>query len=232
MKTVQKKPLVLLTGLAITAALGASIYFATASAPATSTMTASQADLLALARFNDYQTGVTAIDAAIPISGRNYELDGRVDWRSHLGYATLTGDDAVLLQWTANGIAVHGSWTGPLPAKPPADGWTTRQWQQGADLDTALQLILDLSSDRPENAQLVRQSGASVLRRDMIGGQSVTVFAGPPEAGSATAHTRYWISDTGTLRRFEALIDGSSTWTRVDLATGPAAPIPHIPGMQ
>ena len=61
--------------------------------------------------------------------------------------------------------------------------------------------------------------------------EAVTVFAGPPDTATGSAHTRYWVSGTGTLRRFEALVDGSTTWTRVDLAPGQAPSIPHIPGM-
>ena len=200
-------------------------------------MTSSQADLLSLARFNDYQNGVSAISATIPVSGQDFRLVGRVDWHNHLGYAILSepqqvGGGTELLQWTPNGIAVRGTWSGPLPAQPPADGWTLRPWQQGADLDTALQLILDLASDRPENAQLLQQSGAEVLRHDSVSGTPVTVFAGPPESSGGAAHTNYWIADDGTLRRFEAQVNDSNTWTEVDIAPGSAPAVPHIPGMQ
>lgn len=199
-------------------------------------MTSSQADLLALARFDDYQNGVGAMDATIPVSGLDFRLVGRVDWHGHLGYATLTaprqgGGGTELLQWTPEGIAVRGTWTGPLPAQPPADGWTVRAWQPGADLDTALQLVLSLASDRPENAQLLQQSGAEVLRSDSVAGTPVTVFAGPPEAAGEAPHTRYWTAADGTLRRFEAQIDGSTAWTEVDIASGSAPAVPHIPGM-
>ena len=222
----------------VAAGLGVATWFTTSPGPGqNSAMTSAQADLLALARFDDYQNGVSAIDAAIPISGQEFTLAGRVDWRDHLGYATLTsaqqGGGTELLQWTPNGIAVRGSWSGPLPATPPAAGWDVRAWQQGADLDSALQLILDLGADRPENAQLLQQGGAGVLRTDSVGGVPVTVFSGPPGApGGSNSHTRYWIADDGTLRRFEALIDGSTTWTEVNIAPGTAQPVPHIPGMQ
>ncbi|HWG24839.1 hypothetical protein [Actinospica sp.] len=233
-----KRTIAIAGSLVIAAALGAALCLTTLpdQDPA-SALTASQADLLAGARLDDYQNGVTAIDATIPVSGQDFRLDGRVDWKAHLGYATLAaqpgqGGGTELLQWTPNGIAVRGSWSGLPPATPPADGWMVRRWQRGADLDTALQLILDLGSDRPESARLLQRSGASVLRRDSIGNGPVTVFAGPPEAPTGAAHTRYWVSDAGTLRRFEALVDGSTTWARVDLAPGSAAPVPHIPAAQ
>jgi hypothetical protein len=220
-------------------ALGAAFRLTTSSDPdQTSAMTAAQADLLASARFNDYRSGASAIDAAIPVSGQEFTLVGRVDWQDRIGYATLTaaqrqGGGTELLQWTRDGIAVHGNWSGPLPATPPADGWEVRAWQPGADLDRALRLILHLGADHPENAQLLQQGGASVLRNDTIGGEHVTVFAGPPATARGTdSHTRYWIADNGTLRRFEALIDGSTNWAEVDIAPGPAPAVPHIPGMQ
>lgn len=225
-----KKKTAVLAAIALTgtAAIAAAFYFA-AGPDRSPAMTASQADLLALARFDDYQNGVSAIDAVIPVSGQDFRLDGRVDWRSHLGYATLAasrpGVGSELLQWSPNGIAVRGGQSGPPPATLTADGWMLRPWQPGADLDTVLQLVLDLGADRPENAQLLQQSGAGVLRRDSVGGRAVTVFA-------ATPHTRYWIADDGTLRRFEAQVDGSSAWTRVDIAPGSAPAVPHIPGMR
>jgi hypothetical protein len=237
-----KKLAIDLLGAGVAVGLGAAVWFTTSPASGTdqnssSAMTSAQADLLALARFHDYQNDVSAIDAEIPVSGQEFALAGRVDWQNRLGYATLApaqqGGGTELLQWTPNGIAVRGNWTGQLPATPPADGWTVRAWQQGADLDSALQLILDLGADRPENAQSLRQSGASVLRDTSLGGQHVTVFAGPPETqGGTDSHTRYWIADDGTLRRFEARIDGSTTWTEVDIAPGPAPAVPQIPGMQ
>jgi hypothetical protein len=227
-----KKKLAIAAAALIAAALATAPYLSAAPDQPTA-MTASEANLLALARFSDYQNGVTAIDATIPVSGQDFRLDGRVDWRNHLGYATLAApiasEGTELLQWSPSGIAVRGNWTGPLPKVLSADGWMVRAWQPGADLDTALQLILDLGTDRPENAQQLKQSGASVLRRDHIGSASVTVFTGPPGGAS---HTRYWVADDGTLRRFEALINTSTTWTSVELTPGPASAIPHIPGMQ
>jgi hypothetical protein len=232
----QPRVVVIAAALVTAATLGGAGYFLTVRDQGpVSELTASQAGALAGARFNDYRNGVTAIDAVIPVSGRDFHLDGRVDWHAGIGYATFTAvqpsDGTDLLQWTPNGIAVRGSWTGPLPASLPADGWMVRPWQQGADLDTALRLILGLGADRPEDTQSVQQSGASVLRHDSVGGEAVTVFAGPPDTATGSAHTRYWVSGTGTLRRFEALVDGSTTWTRVDLAPGQAPSIPHIPGM-
>ncbi|HET9173420.1 MAG TPA: hypothetical protein VFN97_28575 [Actinospica sp.] len=100
----------------------------------------------------------------------------------------------------------------------------TRPWRQGADLDTALQLILDLGATHPENAAQLQHSTATILRHDTVTGVPVTVYA-------ATPHTHYWIAADGTLRRFEALVDASPDWTQVDLTPGSAPAVPRIPGM-
>jgi hypothetical protein len=225
----------------IALSLGVAFWLSNPASPSQgSVMTSAQADLLASARFLDYQNHVSAIEASVPVSGQMFELEGRVDWQGRVGYATLAapqqGGGTELLQWTPNGIAVRGGWSGPLPATPPADGWEVRAWQPGADLDTALQLILDLGAVRPENPRRLQLSGAGVLRRDSIGGEQVTVFAGPPEpradaGATADSHTRYWIADDGSLRRFEARVDGATAWTEVDLVPGPAPSVPHIPGI-
>ena len=206
--------------------------------PATSaTMTAAQADRLSLARFTEYQLGASSIDALVPISGQTFKISGRVDWTAHRALATIgsatagaPASAAQLLQWTPDWLAVRGTWQGAVPDAPPPDGWTFRQWQPGAELDTVLRLILELAADRPENAQLLRQSGAAVLRTDTVGGEPVTVYQGPTSQTGTDSHTRYWIADDGSLLRFEARIGTDSAWARVDVLRGTAKPVPPIPG--
>lgn len=209
------------------------------SSSAPSAMTAAQADRLALARFTEYQLGAGTIQAVVPISGQTFKISGRVDWRSHRGLATIAPTSAgapastvQLLEWTPDWLAVRGTWNGSVPDSPPADGWTPREWQSGAELDTVLRLILDLAADRPENAQLLRQSGAAVLRRDTVGNDPVTVYQGPSSQDGTGSHTRYWIADDGSLLRFEARVGDDATWARVDVNRGPAKPVPAIPGSQ
>jgi len=202
-------------------------------------MTTAQADRLALARFSEYQLGAGAIEAVVPISGQTFKISGRADWRSHRGLATIAPTTAgapassvQLLEWTPDWLAVRGTWNGSVPDSPPPDGWTLREWQTGAELDTVLRLTLDLAADRPENAQLLRQSGAAVLRRDTVGNEPVTVYQGPSSQDGTGSHTRYWIADDGSLLRFEARVGTDAAWARVDVNRGPAKPVPAIPGPQ
>jgi hypothetical protein len=207
-------------------------------------MSAAQADRLALARFTEYQAGASSIEAFVPISGQTFKVSGRIDWRQHRGIAVITptasptaaaavpASDTQLLLWTSDWLAVRGTWKGAAPDKPPSDGWTFRGWQPGAELDTVLQLILRLAADRPENAQLLRQSGAAVLRTDTVGTEPVTVYQGPSPQDGSGSHTRYWVADDGSLPRFEARVGTDTDWARVDVAPGPAKPVPAIPGTQ
>jgi hypothetical protein len=206
--------------------------------PAPATMTVAQADHLALARFTEYQLGASTIQALVPISGQSFTITGRIDWRAHRALAVITPTNTPsapasatqLLLWTPNWLAVHGTWKGPAPTTPPPDGWTPRPWQPGAELDTVLRLILDLAAARPENAQLLRQSGAIALRTDTVGTRPVTVYQGPPSADGTGSHTRYWIADDNTLLRFEARAGTDPDWARIDIKPGPAKPVPPIPG--
>lgn len=212
------------------------------SQPAPAAMSAAQADRLALARFTEYQSGASAIEALVQISGQTFKVSGRVDWKQHRALAVITptaaasaaapASDTQLLLWTPAWLAVRGTWNGAAPDTPPPDGWTLRDWQPGAELDTVLQLILQLAADRPENAQLLRQSGAAVLRTDTVGTQPVTVYQGPPSQDGTGSHTRYWVAQDGSLPRFEARVGTDTHWAQVDLAPGHAAPVPAIPGIQ
>jgi hypothetical protein len=202
-------------------------------------MSAAQADRLALARFTEYQLGAGSIEALVPISGQTFKLSGRVDWKQHRALATITpaataapATDTQLLLWTPDWLAVRGTWKGAVPDTPPPDGWTVRGWQPGTELDTVLRLALQLAADRPENAQLLRQSGAAVLRTDTLGTEPVTVYQGPSSLDGGGSHTRYWVADNGSLLRFEARVGAGSDWARVDMAPGPARPVPPIPGTQ
>ncbi|MFC8344779.1 hypothetical protein [Streptomyces sp. NPDC057280] len=99
-----------------------------------------------------------------------------------------------------------------------AGGWTRRGFV-GGPLDTGLRLVLGLAADRPDNAQLLAQSGPSWLRGDRIDGRPLDVFSGPrprPQ-GSAPPAGRsplaYWIDADGDLRRVTATLGTGRTVT-------------------
>ncbi|SNX58372.1 hypothetical protein SAMN06272735_2862 [Streptomyces sp. TLI_55] len=109
-----------------------------------------------------------------------------------------------------------------------AGEWTRRGFV-GGPLDTGLRLVLGLAADRPDNAQLLAQSGPSWLRGDRIDGRALDVFSGPrprPQ-GSAPPAGRsplaYWIDADGDLRRVTATLGTGRTVT-VDVTAGHATP--------
>lgn len=212
--------------------------------PAPAPLTGAQAESLALTRFTNYRAGSAHATAAIPVTGRHLILDARLDWRAHTGYGLLRDATAGatqhwqhLLRWTPTSVSVHYNWRGAVPVRPPGTGWAQRDLQPSTStVDTALVLLLELASDRPDNAQLLVRSGARRLGTTTLDGRTVTEFSGPssrgpagPAAGAGEAgseakegagagRTRYWIDAGDVLRRFAALLPATSAWMTVDLA--------------
>jgi hypothetical protein len=196
----------------------------TASATTAPALTTPQAELLALTRFANYRRGAAQVRADIPVQGHSARLTGRLDWRRGTGLAILQGTGGVLehgrhlLRWDRTTVSIQYDWTDPLPAHSPRDGWTRRTLTtRTSTIDASLLLLLNLASDRPDNAQLLLHSGARRLGRENVAGVPVTVFAGPSSASSGAARTapgrtRYWIDADGGLRRFSARPGGAGDW--------------------
>ncbi|MFE7546738.1 hypothetical protein [Streptomyces gardneri] len=203
-------------------------------------LTADEADRVALARFTTYRRGTGNVTTTIPSQGHTITLTGRVDWRRHLGYAELRNDAEPpvreLVQWTITKVTTRPHWTGGLPNRPPATGWEThRLTPHRSPLDTALILLLNLGTDRPDNAQLLARSSARLVRQDQVAGTPVIVVAGPAAPTAATTapsplgNTRYWIDRDGRLLRFQARVGGESAWMTVELPRTKADPLPSPP---
>ncbi|AGP56337.1 hypothetical protein [Streptomyces rapamycinicus] len=208
-------------------------------------LTASEAELLSTVRFLNYQRVRGRIRAAVPAAGRTVQLTGRVDWNTHTGYARVLVPGQrqnVLVRWDVRTAWLHPTANVQPPAKPPRSDWQHRPLDPHASpIDAVLLLALSLGTDRPENAQLLRQGGAIRLRSERLNGIPVTVIAGPkppdsghtapPAPGTATGsderRTRYWIDADGRLHRFAALVTGGK-WATLDFPQGDAEPIPTI----
>ncbi|MFF2009422.1 hypothetical protein ACFVWY_10150 [Streptomyces sp. NPDC058195] len=199
---------------------------APAAAPA---LTTPQAELLALTRFTNYRRGTSQVTADIPVQGHAVRLTGRLDWRRGTGLAILQSGGGVLegtrhlLRWNRTTVSMQRNWTGPLPARSPRDDWNRHPLAAHASaVDTTLLLLLNLATDRADNAQLLLRSGARRLGDEKVAGVPVTVFAGPSanalqgkarEAARATpGRTRYWIDEDARLRRFSARLGGTTDW--------------------
>jgi hypothetical protein len=193
-------------------------------------LSADEAQRLALARFRTYRISPSEITVRAPSGDGTAVVRAVVDHRRHraVGWYEVTGagrPNGGLLAWDQSGLAVaDGSPTAPAAGALRAAGrlkataWTRRAFG-AAPLDTALRLALSLGADRPDNAQLLAQSGPLRLRDERVDGRRYDVFSGPrprPNASASPAGPRgdrsplsYWIDEEGGMRR-----------VRVDLGEG------------
>ena len=185
-----------------------------------------EAERLALVRFSNYTTGVSAFTASVPSPGGKLFLDGRVDFVHHHGHAGMRTEGRSdefsqgLVQWNLGRMAF---------ATAPSADWQVRDLQErGSELDGALRLLVNLGADRPENAQLLLQSSARWLRADRIGDTAVDVFEGPKQKDATDSRLRYWLDPDGKLRRLEAKLGNQEELAVFDF-TGPAHPVQLIP---
>lgn len=207
------------------------------SGPEPHPLTQEQAELLAVARFTNYGHRVVTFVGRIPSAAGTLELTGRVDYVHGVGYGTLRTEggngygSAGVLQWNRRAL---GFLAGATQAgdPPPAGQWQMRPLQApGGELDTALALLLGLGNDRPDNAQLLRQSDARWLRSDRVDGTAVDVFEGPHTAGrpgTSAPRLRYWVAGNRDLRRVEARIGSAELDASFELTPG-AAPFAAMP---
>ncbi|WP_327698462.1 hypothetical protein [Streptomyces sp. NBC_00459] len=193
-------------------------------------LSADEAQRLALARFRTYRISPSEITVHTASGDGTAVVRAVVDHRRHraVGWYEVTGagrPNSGLLAWDQSGLAVaDGSPTAPAEDALRAAGrlkttaWTRRAFG-AAPLDTALRLALSLGADRPDNAQLLAQSGPLRLRDERVDGRRYDVFSGPrprPNASASPAGSprdrsplSYWIDDKGGMRR-----------VRVDLGEG------------
>jgi hypothetical protein len=207
------------------------------SAPEPRPLSEQEAELLAVIRFTNYSDRVVAFRGQVPSSAGTLVLDGRVDFARSLGYASLrtageTGYGSTgVLQWSRAALAFLAG-AGPAADPPPDGRWQLRR-VQGGELDTALALLLGLGNDRPDNAQLLRQSDARRLRSDTVDGTPVDVFEGPGGSGRGGAdepRLRYWVDSSARLRRVEARIGLARDAASFDFTPGavPFAAMPEL----
>ncbi|QEO09241.1 hypothetical protein [Protaetiibacter larvae] len=204
-----------------------------------------EAQLLAIARFTNYDRGSRPFSTVVLEDGVQLTLTGWVDYGAHLGFATVAGDFAPqALLWTDTTVGIRAGEPDPdgnpvLPIPDLADqGWQSHRLDGTAsDLELLLTTIGNLGSDRPDNPLLLQQSGAFWLRADTLDGTAVTVFASPPSDQPAddadTAPTaddsplRLWVDAHGLILRAEVRI--AERWTTVEFPDR-EAPRLELPG--
>ena len=218
-------------------------------------LTEDEADRLAVTRFRNYQVTGVSFSTTVPSAQGPLPIAGYVDFRRHLGYAATelvngATTETGVLQWNpTTALTWLGVGAGKIPPTtvPTGSGSPRTLSASGSSLDTVLLLLLDLGSDRPDNAQLLRQSDARWLASATVRGTPVDVFQGPsssssggagataaPTTSSARAsgsggNTEYYVDANGKLLRFVAkLAAGDVT---VEVAASPFVVFPAASGL-
>jgi hypothetical protein len=204
-----------------------------AAVPQPHPLTTAEAERLALVRYTNYEAGVSSVTARITTGAGVLVLDGRVDFVRHLGHVALATEgrddpaSAGLLQWGPRLIAFRQGLGQRAADPPPPDAWQLRPLRTGgAELDTTLLLLLNVASDRPDNAQLLQQSTARWLRSDAIGGTPVDLFEGPTQP-ERSARLTYWVDRDGKLRRLHARLGDPGADATIDFTPGAPPITPH-----
>ncbi|MFK4788741.1 hypothetical protein [Microbacterium sp. ZW T5_56] len=202
----------------------------TPASPQARPLTAAEAELLASFRLKNYLAEHVNYTLTGPES-LPIQATVRLDTQAHTGYGLVTMAD------TPTSIVVWGE-KSVFTCTDAARGedlstWAGRDLGEG-DIDTFLRMMLLLSSDRPENAQLLQQSQYLWVGTETVGGVTCDVFTGPGEAGgtgspdAAASPVRYYLDADGQLQYFSARVsaDDASPWTATRTDTAPDVQIP------
>ncbi|MFJ6940427.1 hypothetical protein [Streptomyces sp. NPDC101132] len=192
-------------------------------------VTQEQAEQLSLVRLSTYEASPVGVRLRVPgPAGAVTVVEAVVDYRERRARGTYrllagAGGTAAAAEASRGALAWNGSTVSVGPAGASVR-WSHRAYSR-APLDRMLLLVLQLGHDRPENAQLLAQSGTRWLgRRSLPGEGRFAVFAGPRPAGAGGAGSSpltYWVDERGGLRRVEARVHGEGAVATVDF-TGPA----------
>lgn len=200
-------------------------------------LTTQEAERLAVIRFKAFDAGTRSINGVLTDGRTQIGLSGWVNYTDHVGYAlgspnTPGGTDSApespfLVQWSPEQVARQlfpGS-TPPMPV--PTTGWEVGALSAGNSyLSAGLLILISLSSDRPENPQLLAQSTATWIRQDTVDETTVDVMTGPAAAnGTSGAALRYWVDGTGVLLRLEIQFPGAP-WSVITFKDAPEVTIP------
>ncbi|MGI5444016.1 hypothetical protein ACQEV4_43750 [Streptomyces shenzhenensis] len=225
-------------------------------------ITSEEAGRLAMARFHAYENGPHRVTLKIDDGRDSYEVRGLIDYRKHRAVGSYAAGEPGpkqqkgLIAWDNSGLAVATEAKGTSPssktaeiaraaAKVPHGGWSPRAYA-GYPLDVALRVVMALGADRPDNAQLLAQSGPRYLGESTLRGTSYARLSGPrpkpqetkPQktksqkegaagagsGGPATPQPRrtglspltYWVDEDGELGRLEIRSGGVERPVTVD----------------
>jgi hypothetical protein len=186
-------------------------------------LTSEEADRLAVARFNAYRAKMLVVSGTIVggTASTDVTVRGWVDTVNGEGYAAVatSGGGHFLTVWNGSEISAQDYTGGTPPLPRPQTGWSTTDLKSGESaLATGQLVLLGISSDRPDNPQLLVQGNAHWLGSDTVDGVRVDIMSGPLATGATVSNLRYWVDGSGQLRRLQARLDGRN-WSTFDFAT-------------
>ncbi|MEY9997961.1 hypothetical protein ABIE67_010080 [Streptomyces sp. V4I8] len=213
-------------------------------------VTSSEAQRLAMVRFTTFEESPNTVTVTIENDADSYVVRGLIDYRTHRAVASFVAGaegpkpQKGLIAWDESGLAVAtGKRVAPASseiaqvaraaAKVPSGNWSPRSYS-GYPLDIALRMVMALGADRPDNAQLLAQSGPRYLGESTLRGKSYARFSGPrPQPRSSGAPgsqprrkgpspLTYWVDEKGELGRLEIKSSAMKRPVTVDF-TGRAA---------
>lgn len=173
-------------------------------------VTTEEAERLSQVRMNNYDQQSSAFTMSMSSEGKKTWLEGRVDFREHLGYANVLidgpPDSYALLQWDFKTVVAATAQSQELPEQPPEQvPWQPRKLEPSSStFDTGLSLVLNLAADRPENPVLLQQNGAQWHGKAEVGGAEVDVFSGPGEDNTVSDKLLYFVDEEAHLRKIIA----------------------------
>lgn len=188
--------------IAAVAALAASVVLLTGCQSGLSEtgepLTIEQSEVLAQTRFQVASRGEVALEISVlPADDIDHlafdvtlDPEGAAAWGTmSRGPEDLAVDEAVAFTPEAFASLSNGQWQAVSFAEGPS---------------AALAVIFSLGADRPENAQLLRQSDATYLGTVDVDGEQQQVFRLPSVDGEGGASTRMWLDEDGRLQRLDA----------------------------
>jgi hypothetical protein len=158
-------------------------------------VTDEQALVLARVLQLNWQRGGATFNGQVEVQGIPIPMQGRVDFRTGRGTATLREPNAATRRYVWTRRAVYAQ------SAPGSRKYSKQSPNPEADpVHSAIALINLLSAETIDNTANIKDQGARFLRSEELDGTPVDVYR-----YRASGNTTYWIGhDDGLLRQMEA----------------------------